>query len=275
MKKFMLTFIVLPILATFSCSGEDEATGLLENSTNNNNVTIQLRAEPEVTEHISSFEKTNTGKIFTRAGETSSDSIFTPILPSTFKAYFVAAENKGQYQAGSMVKTVVVNDGTNDITVPAMKYKIYVTNYDIDNIQNNSDVEASLPESSSILYYYGSDEKDLDSSGIIVDIALTEPYAAVAIYKNNCISSAPIYKDSSTYSSTGNWYYLYIRNSETSTKIPVSIAGNGTSTYALEKDISPKHVYQYTLSKSTTSTEGSLNITVNGFSNTYNSTINL
>lgn len=275
MKRFMLTFIILPIFASFSCSGEDEVTDQMGNSINNNEITIQLRTELGITENSSSFDKAFTGICATRAGQTSSDSTFSPTLPTTYKAYFVAEETKGQYKSGSIVKTAAVNDGTNIITVPAMKYNIYVTNYDIDKIPNSSDIEASLPESSSTLYYYGSNQKDLDSNGITLDVTLSNPYAAVAIYKNGCISSTPVYKDSNTYSESGNWYYLYIRDTKTNTKIPVNIAGYNADSYTLEKDISPDHIYQYTLSKSTSTTEGSLNIIVNGFSNIYNSSINL
>lgn len=275
MKRFMLTFIILPIFASFSCSGEDEVTDQMGNSINNNEITIQLRTELGITENSSSFDKAFTGICATRAGQTSSDSTFSPTLPTTYKAYFVAEETKGQYKSGSIVKTAAVNDGTNIITVPAMKYNIYVTNYDIDKIPNSSDIEASLPESSSTLYYFGSSEKDLESDGITLDVTLSNPYATVAICKNSCVSSSPVYKDNNTYCENGNWYYLYIRNSETDTKIPVEIEKNTTTNYTLTKDILPNHIYEYTLSRNVSTVGGSLNITVNGFTNTYSSDINL
>lgn len=275
MKKFMLTFIVLPILASFSCSGEDAVTDLMGNCSNNNKVTIQLRTGLDITEHSSSFDKTNANAISTRTSTTTSANTFTPTLPKTFNAYFVAAEDKGQYQTGKMVKAVKVSNGDNAITLPAMRYKIYVTNYDLDKIRDNSKPETSLPESSSTLYYFGSSEKDLESDGITLDVTLSNPYATVAICKNSCVSSSPVYKDNNTYCENGNWYYLYIRNSETDTKIPVEIEKNTTTNYTLTKDILPNHIYEYTLSRNVSTVGGSLNITVNGFTNTYSSDINL
>ncbi|MCI1246979.1 MAG: hypothetical protein LKG14_06315 [Prevotella sp.] len=270
MRKFMLTFVILPIFISFSCSGGDAVPDQIINNSEKD-VTIQLRTSLDITEQTSSLARVQTYKGLTRAGSASSDSSFTPDLPAAFKAYFVAAENKGQYKSGKLVKTVSVNDGTNTITVPAMKYKVFVSNYDSNKVWSTTDPASTLPESTTTLYYYGTQEKDLLSDGNTVDITLSTPYAAVAIYKNSYVSGKPVYKDGNAYDEKGNWYYLYIRNSETDTEIPINLDGMGNQTYTLQKDIAANQIYQYTL----TATEASFIVKVNGFSHTYSSDINI
>ena len=50
--------------------------------------------------------------------------------PTTYTAYFVANENKGDYTAGELVKTITVTKGLQTVVVPELSYKVYLTNYE-------------------------------------------------------------------------------------------------------------------------------------------------
>src|SRR5690606_31332953 len=105
---------------------------------------------------------------------------FQPEYPNQYTAYFVADETIGEeITKGELVKTLTVNEGDNTITLPAIKYKVYVTNYTgIGAWYTWPDALQQLPITSNTLYMYGNNTVDYyneDSGEVIVET----PYAAI------------------------------------------------------------------------------------------------
>lgn len=226
------------------------------------NVTVSLDAQALITSAESPFQ----------AKGIAFDSTYVHQMPTSYNAYFVADETRGQYTQGQVVKTITVNSGMNSVTVPKIKTKVYVTNYLKPNGNENqpnawytwNDAIQQLPQTSTTLNLYGFSSIDY-STVKVGTVTLTNPYAAVMIKKNQWVNGIPkSYATSENYflDNATNWYILYIRNNNTNTEIPISIPGNPNQTYKLSKSITANKIYQYEINGNVGDVDGNLNIVV-------------
>lgn len=285
MKKILFSFAALAaIIVMGSCSNDSDLTGSSSaNSKSIGDVTVNLNINPGVSvsgsnssmakSTVNSVNKSLTRAAMTRAAAstTSADannpsSSFTPTLPSTFTAYFVATADEGDYKAGEIVRTASVNTGNNSLTIPAIPYKVYVTNYtpskDIsgtfkagsseetsvltDSLSAGAEgkwnlerLEANLPTSSTTLYLFGDSIADFSNTTgtATATVRMVNHYAAVCVAHNDFVSAVNYDTNSgnadnvTAYNDGGsaNWYNLYIRVNSV-----VSDAGTANSWLTLE-----------------------------------------
>lgn len=208
-----------------SCSKDDPTPSTVKY------VTINLQIGGDSTLSLSgggtSFDYSNSTKEFIKpisATRAVVDGVnvpnFVPKVPKTFTAYLVANENTTTYPSGKdnaqVIASVTVHTGSNHITVPAMKYKVFVTNYSNGNEKTDNgwsnwytypDALAHLPAGSTTLYLYGKSDLDF-TNGAVGEVRMTNPYAAICVYKNKYVTGNP--SDwSGTTALRGDWYYLY------------------------------------------------------------------
>ena len=101
----------------------------------------------------------SSGVNVSRVSRASND--FVATVPTSYKVYFVSAEKTEEYNKGDIVKTADVVLGDNKITLPDIKYNIYVTNYVPSTPATEADIKSmieSIPVSSSILYLVKEDD---------------------------------------------------------------------------------------------------------------------
>lgn len=259
MKKLFSLGLLLATTLLISC-GDDITNNY--NTYNVEDVTVQLDAQSLITSAESPFQ----GKGITF------DNSYVHIMPTSYKAYFVADETRGQYTQGQVVKTITVTEGMNSITIPKLKFKVYVTNYLKPN-GNESQPNAwytwstavdQLPQTSHTLNLYGFNSIDY-SINTVGSVTVTNPYSAVMIKANQWVNGVPMsYDTQQNYflDSTTNWYILYIRNNNTNTKVPISIPGNPNTHYTLSKSIVANKIYQYEINGNVGDIDGNLNIVV-------------
>ncbi|MCH3984811.1 MAG: hypothetical protein LKK21_06680 [Prevotella sp.] len=265
MKRIIFLYIIAGTLVFASCADDTPPTAKY--------VTVNLQIGGDSTLNLSggstSFDYSNSTKDFikpisaTRAvvnGVNVPD--FVPEVPKQFTAYLIANENKNGYSINQFVDSVTVHTGSNHITVPAMKYKVYVSNYKYPGMETNtwnwenwysghfsSPMEWPFPGSTTILYLYGKNEKMDFTNGAVGEIKMTNPYAAVCVYKNEYVRTPPIaYTKGEYFSQKGNWFYTYINCASSSrTNIGIMITPNIWYTYFNDK-ISANQIYQYVFS---------------------------
>ena len=268
MKKIVFLYIIIAVALLFaSCSDDDSTT-----SSTAKYVTINLQIGADTTltlskgstsfaynSSIKEFESRKT-LISTRAvidGVTVPD--FVPKVPNTFTAYFVANENTTKYPTAKdnaqVIDSVTVHTGNNYITVPAMKYKVFVTNYSNGNEMNYPgwsnwytypDALGQLPAGCTTLYLYGKNENMDFTNGAVGEIQMTNPYAAVCVYNNNYILQPPHDNNGLTdfVLSNNKWYYCYIRSLNST--ITANIAINKSTNYkGIIEQVSANNIYQY------------------------------
>lgn len=277
---FSLAIVITTIMIMSSCSDDSALVVNTANSKNSSSVTeisLNINSGIDVSEESSTFFNSSAVKASTRS-TTSTSTNFSAKLPSQFTAYFVAAEATSEYTQGAIVRKVSVSTGSNNISVPAIKYHIYVTNYaptaDKD-INQESDVEAlenSIPRDTT-LYLYGRSDADFSSTTSTANatVALTNHYAAVCVANNGHVKSV-CYKDGTettnyALDSTKQWYYMYVKaptDGTTNTDFTVTVenlAGipDGTE-YTFSENVTADNIYQYTVNE-----KGGLIITVNAF----------
>lgn len=291
MKKLILRLatVMTLIMIMSSCSKDSEFIPDTENSAISSNIkeiSLNLNAGIEVSEENNTFSNNSETQVSTRAA-VSTPANFKAELPSQFTAYFVAAEATNEYAKGAIVRKVTVSNGNNNISVPAIKYHIYVTNYDpatTPDANNHSNqestieaIEDSLPENSTTLYLYGKSNADFSSTSSTTNttVALANHYAAICVanshvesvnYKNNNIHANP---KSTAYrlNSNSSWYYMYVKapaSSTTATDFIIKVKGfpdivDGKE-YTFTENITADNIYQYTVNE-----KGGLVITVNAF----------
>lgn len=272
MRK-LFSLLVLSLLIT-SC-GDDVTNNYV--TYNVEDVTVSLDAQSLITSSETPFSAKNSISSF--------DTDYTHQMPTNYTAYFVADETRGQYTTGQVVKTYSVTEGLNNITVPKMKVKVYVTNYLKPNgneTQPNawytwSDAVQQLPQTSHTLNLIGNNT--IDYSNVTVGtVTMVNPYAAVMIKSNQWISSAPSSYDTNQdyfLDTPSNWYILYIRNNNTNTKIPINIPGNPNQHYTLNRTIEANKIYQYTINGNVLEDDGNLDIIVLPLEVGYAETIDL
>ena len=232
-----------------SCSKEKTEIYIIEE------VKVQLTAQPKLTVKESGF----------RSSE------YEHQYPESYTAYFVSAETKGQYTLGQLIKTITVNEGTQTVTVPKLKYDVYVTNYQKEgNWFTWNDAVAQLPLSSEALYLFGKNTIDYSATDNGT-VEVLNPYAAVMVLDNQYVTGAPrFYGDGKDYVKAGDWWLRYIRLDNTNTKVPTT-AGD----YTLSRAIQPNRVYQYTIDGTVKDKDGNFTVTVQEFGETTQETIEI
>lgn len=200
-------------------------------------------------------------------------------FPTSYKAYFVSKETKGEYTKDQVVKVIDVEAGENTITIPKLNYDIYVTNYSQEGewYKWNNAVD-QLPQTSDELYLYG--KNNINYSVVTTgEVEVFNPYAAVMIRNNQWVNGVPTsYDTGQDYFLTlsSSWYVLYIRNDNTNTKVPIEIAGNPNTHYTLKRKIEANNIYQYTIDGSVPVLgDGNLGIIVKPFEKVIEETIKL
>jgi hypothetical protein len=265
MKRIVFLYIIAGALVFASCSEDDPTPSTVKY------VTINLQIGGDSTLSLSGgstpFAYNNGEKEFikgktlisTRAiinGVTVPD--FVPKVPNTFTAYFVANENTTKYPTAKdnaqVIDSVTVHTGNNYITVPAMKYKVFVTNYSNGNEMNYPgwsnwytypDALGQLPAGCTTLYLYGKNENMDFTNGAVGEIQMTNPYAAVCVYNNNYILQPPYDNNGHTdFVLSGQWYYCYIRSLSSTTTTNIAI-NRSTNYKGIREQISPNNIYQY------------------------------
>jgi hypothetical protein len=185
---------------------------------------------------------------------------FTSNIPTSYTAYFIAAEKTEVYNKGDIIKTVPVSLGDNKITLPDIKYNIYISNYLPSIPANESDIKSmieSIPVSSSILYLVKEDDNVIFHSTKTITETLENNYAAVCILNNSFVTGAqyntpPVNSfGTATYTLSGDWYYLYIKGNSTNTTVWLKNIPYNTGSYQLAETIEANHIYQYTITDNT------------------------
>lgn len=256
--------IILGMLA-ISCTKNENNYYTVEN------VTVSLNSKELLETVVKPFEKW-------ASLSATSNSEYTHVFPSSYKAYFVSKETKGEYTDGQLVKVIDVVSGGNTITIPKLNYDVYVTNYDTaaDKWYTWSNAVEQLPQSSAELYLYG--KNNIDYSTVTEGtVELANPYAAVMIKNNQWVNGTPkFYGDGKDYFIGGSWYIRYIRTGNTNTQIPINIAGNPNTNYTLNRSIEANNIYQFTIDGSVPVLEdGNLGIIVKPFEKVIEETIKL
>jgi hypothetical protein len=223
---------------------------------------------------------------------------FAPTYPSSYTVYFVADQAQGDYKDQEIVYTMnITADNTNlstvttsgsatatevysatGIKIPALNYKVYVTNYSTSQKAGGEFKAETLPTSSTTLYLNNGVGTTADltskSTNRTVDVTLTNNYAAVAVAHNDFVSAAKYNVDNNAYtdgtsdnSGLGKWYYLYVRansasgyNDALNTNSALTIKNIASITsYTLSKTIAAGNIYQYTINDNFTGTGGNEN----------------
>lgn len=262
MKKSILLPLLALLITVASCTKNENYYYTVEN------VTVQLNSK----ELLETVVKPFSGKRASVSTTVDSESEYTHVFPSSYKAYFVSKETKGEYTTGQVVKVIDVVAGNNTITIPKLDYDVYVTNFIKEGAESPnawytwSNAVEQLPQSSSELYLYG--KNNINYSTVTEGtVELSNPYAAVMIKNNQWVSGTPkFYGDGKDYFIGGGWYILYIRTGNTNTQIPISIAGNSNTHFTLNRDIEANNIYQFTIDGSVPLLEdGNLGIVVQPF----------
>lgn len=249
----MLTVVLLTLIV--GCTKEREVIVVVPN------VEVQL--------NMKQYFNVEEGSLFKAATTRSS---YEHEYPSSYKAYFIANENKGDYSIGQLVKTIEVTKGLQTIVVPELSYKVYVTNYEKEGIWYTwDDAIEQLPQASNTLYLFGSNEIDYKTAEY-GEVEVRNPYSAVMI-QDNRIPDAPTHYDSGTsYIPTGDgWWLKYIRNNTTNTGIVV-VFTHENRTVTINDPIEANKVYKYTLLADVPETddEGNFFVEVEEFKDTEN-----
>ena len=257
MRKVILMLSVVLLTLIVGCTKEREIIVVVPN------VEVHLNMK-----QVFNVEE---GSLFKSATTRSS---YEHEYPSSYKAYFIANENKGDYTAGELVKTIDVKKGLQTVVVPELSYKVYVTNFskpDAPNWYTYPDPVAQMPQGTNTLYLYGMNEIDYNNTKD-GEVLVKNPYAAVMIQKNR-IPDAPTHYDSSTsYIPTGDgWWLKYIRNNTTNTGIVV-VFTHENRTVVIDDPIEANKIYKYTLLADVPETddEGNFFVDVEEFKDTEN-----
>lgn len=310
------------IVVMGSCSQDSDLTNKTASSkAKQDSVTIGLSINTGITvsESNSSMAKSTANVPITRAAATRADatgsttssssantnnpgSNFVPTYPSSYTVYFVADQAQGDYKDQEIVYTMNITATNSNLTtattsgsatatevysatgikIPALNYKVYVTNYSTSQKAGGEFKAETLPTSSTTLYLNNGVGTTADltskSTNRTVTVALTNNYAAVAVAANDFVSAVAYNETSYANNSTndisstnknvtwkvGGWFYLYINTTTTTSPTTNSkftienINGITNSTKeTLDKAITAGNIYQYIINDNYTG--GTLN----------------
>ena len=295
MKKIFLSLaaVITILMIMSSCSDDPELSTNIANSKNVSSITeisLNINSGIDISEDSSTFTNHSATDVSTRSVATTPAN-FSAELPSQFTAYFVAAEATSEYAEGAIVRKVTVTTGNNNISVPAIKYHIYVTNYDpadapiADKSSNQESaakaLEDNLPQNSTTLYLYGESDADFSSTTSTANatVSMTNHYAAVCVASTHVESvnegTSSAQGDAYQLNSEGTWYYMYVKapsSGTTSTDLTIKVKDFSNipdgKEYTFSEDITADNIYQYTVNE-----KGGLIITVNAFDGVTPTTI--
>lgn len=255
MRKVIFMLVVVLLTLIVGCTKEREIIVVVPD------VEVHLNMK----QHFSVEE----GNLFKSAATRST---YEHEYPTTYTAYFVANENKGDYTAGELVKTITVTKGLQTVVVPELSYKVYVTNYEKEGSWYTwPDAVEQMPQATNTLYLYGMNTIDYKTVEY-GEVEVKNPYSAVMI-QNNRIPDAPTHYDSGTsYIPTGDgWWLKYIRNNTTNTGIVV-VFTHENKTILINDPIEANKIYKYTLLADVPETddEGNFFVDVEEFKDTEN-----
>lgn len=252
---FMLAVVLLTLIV--GCTKEREIIVVVPN------VEVHL--------NMKQYFNVEEGSLFKAA---TTRSTYEHEYPTTYTAYFVANENKGDYTKGQLVKSIEVTKGLQTVVVPELSYKVYVTNFskpDSPSWYTWTDAIEQMPQATNTLYLYGMNEIDYKTAEY-GEVVVKNPYSAVMI-QDNRIPDAPIHYDSNTsYISTGEgWWLKYIRNNTTNTGIVV-VFTHENRTVTINDPVEANKIYKYTLLADVPETddEGNFFVDVEEFKDTEN-----
>lgn len=221
------------------------------------NVEVQFGLKSLTTEAEGVFGNNTT---MSTMSTTSLDDTYEHVLPTSAKIFFVVEERRGNYNVGDVVEVMTLSTNTaHTITIPALKYRVYATNYDNPTLTDDFEkyawytyvsAENQLPLSSNVLYMIGSNVIDYTIPNETGLVEMVNHYSAVMIKANENISDTTFpmyYGDSKDYILVdGDWYLRYIRNTNTNTKVTYAYQVNGSPSGTLSRTIEPNKIYQYT-----------------------------
>lgn len=273
--KILVCLSALAGLFLMSCS-EDSVVNNYDITIEN--VEVKLNTQELITESSTPFQKS----VLSTNSETVAD--YSHLFPTGYKAYFVSKENKGNYTIGQVVAEFDVVSGGNTIVVPKLDYSVYVTNYIGNESQMNgkwytwTDAVQQMPQTSQELYLFG--KADINyATQTVGTVELVNHYAGVQIRKNKYVTGVPSSYDTNQNYFLGNedWYVLYIRNNNTNTKVPVTMAAYNGEFYTLSRQIEKNKIYKFTINGDVENTngEGNFIIEVADFEATYSEDVNI
>jgi hypothetical protein len=244
---FMLAVVLLTLIV--GCTKEREIIVVVPN------VEVQLN-----TKQVFNVEEDN---LFRSATTRSS---YEHEYPTKYKAYFVSNENKGDYTAGQVVKTIIVEKGLQEVVVPALSYTVYVTNYEKEEDKWYTWLDAleQLPPASNTLYLFGSNEIDYKTA-VYGEVEVKNPYAAVMIQDIRIPDAPTYYGNNTSYELTSDgWWLKYIRGNTTNTGIFVKLA-NENRQVTINDPIEANKIYKYTLLVDALDVDGNFKVVVEEF----------
>jgi len=206
---------------------------------------------------------------------TRATSDFVPNIPTSYTAYFVAAEKTDVYNKGDIIKTIPVSLGDNKIQLPDIKYNIYISNYVPSMPANESDIKVMLqstPEISSVIYLTKEDDGVIFHDTKTITETLINNYAAVCILANDFVTGAKYNNGNMAYQKSNDWYYMYLKAANTNTTVWLKNIPYNTGSYQLSEAIEANYIYQYTLSDNT---DCKFVIKVKPFEGTINKIVNV
>lgn len=212
------------------------------------------------------------------------DTIYKHQTPEFANVIFVADETKGKYTQGQVIEYMNLSTNTaHTITIPALKYKVYATNYNHDMPQKgdmvqgkwytNNNAFSQMPGASTTLLMHGSATIDYSVANATGEVTMTNPYSAVMIRNNENLHTtvAPLFQGQNgrDYILVDNnkWYLLYIRANTTNTKVTLAYNVNNTNFVNLTKNIVANKIYQYTYKGVGSATDDGFIVNVNPLEN--------
>lgn len=251
MRNLLSVFLILLITIFVGCSKKEATIIIVEN------VEVHLN-----TKSVFNIEQEG---FSTRSATTE----YQHVYPTEFKAYFIATESKGPYIQGQLVKTVDVINGLQSITIPKLKYTVYVTNYEKEGSWYTwPDAIEQMPLASDVLYLYGFNIIDY-STDIYGEVIAKNPWSAIMIEDNEYFDPD---KDPLEYNSNSNyvltdegWWLKYVRDNHNSAvwlKYPWMV---GNTQLGLNLDVLPNKIYKYRMTIPETSEEGNFEIITETF----------
>lgn len=240
MRKLFVLLSLMLVFILSSCSKKE----VIETNDSKDNIQIFMNLSSGV--NVSMISRASTDFIAT--------------IPIAYKVYFVASENSDIYKKGDIVKITDITLGENKITIPDLKYNIYISNYNPSVPSTESDIKSmieNIPISSSILYLTKKDDGVVFHDTKIITETLVNNYSAVCILNNNFVTGAQFNisptnnYETATYTLDGDWYYLYVKGTSTNSTIWLKNIPYNTGSYKLLETIEPNHIYEYTVTDDT------------------------
>ena len=170
------------------------------------------------------------------------------VYPTSYKAYFIAAESKGPYTSGQLVTTIDVKEGMQTVTVPKLKYTVYVTNYEKEGSWYTWEKPLDqMPHASDVLYLFGSNVIDYGTQ-LDGEVKVQNPWSAIMIENHELFDPLQVpkeYTSGKNYKLTDGWWLLYVRNKH-NTAVWMKYPRATHSTHlSLTLEVDPNKVYKY------------------------------